>query len=233
MRGAVDAGGPDGLGIIGGARLTNEAAYAWTKLAKGVLGTDNVDAQLADGLPARFVASVPRATIDAACRPGGTVVVLAPDLKEELPVLFLRLRHAAVEDGVRIIELAPRTGGVTPLAAASLRHRPGEVAEAVRALVGQPTQGKDAGGVDAAALATARQLLAEADGPVTLVLGRPSVAEAAEFVVEAAGALLDARPDTAVLSALRRGNVHGAIDLGMAPGLLPLVGLDSCIGCIH
>ena len=40
---------------LGGARLTNEAAYAWAKLAKGVIGTDNVDAQLGDGLPADVV----------------------------------------------------------------------------------------------------------------------------------------------------------------------------------
>ena len=31
------------MGVLGGARLTNEDAYAWAKLAKGVLGTDNVD----------------------------------------------------------------------------------------------------------------------------------------------------------------------------------------------
>ena len=42
--------------VMGGARLTNEGAYAWAKLAKGVLGTDSVDAQLGDGLPAELVA---------------------------------------------------------------------------------------------------------------------------------------------------------------------------------
>ena len=43
---------PGAVGVIGGARLANEDAYAWAKLAKGVLGTDNVDCQLGDGLPA-------------------------------------------------------------------------------------------------------------------------------------------------------------------------------------
>src|SRR5690606_28954748 len=87
---------PARVGVIGGARLTNEDAYAWAKLAKGVVGTDNVDAQLADGLPAEVVLGLPRATIDDACRPGGTVLVIGPDVKEELPVLFLRLRHAEI-----------------------------------------------------------------------------------------------------------------------------------------
>ena len=77
--------------MIGGARLTNEDAYAWAKLAKGVIGTDSVDAQLGDGLPAELVLGLPRATIDEACA-AACVVVLAGDLREELPVLFLRLR---------------------------------------------------------------------------------------------------------------------------------------------
>ena len=55
------------MAVIGGARLTNESAYAWAKLAKGIIGTDSVDAQLGDGLPADLVLGLPRATIDAAC----------------------------------------------------------------------------------------------------------------------------------------------------------------------
>ena len=52
IRDAVDAGGPGAVAVLGGARGTNEDAYAWAKLAKGVIGTDHVDAQLGDGLPA-------------------------------------------------------------------------------------------------------------------------------------------------------------------------------------
>ncbi len=83
--------GPEAIGVLGGARLSNEDAYAWAKLAKAVIGTDSVDAQLGDGLPAEVVLGLPRATIDEACA-AACVVVLAGDLREELPVLFLRLR---------------------------------------------------------------------------------------------------------------------------------------------
>ena len=106
---ALGAASSDRIAVLGGARLTNESAYAWAKLAKGVLGTDNVDAQLGDGLPAEVVLGLPRATIDEVCAPGGTVLLLAPDLKEELPVLFLRLRHAVTRDGVKVVELATHT----------------------------------------------------------------------------------------------------------------------------
>ena len=99
--------GAESIGVIGGARLTNEDAYAWAKLAKGVIGTDSVDAQLGDGLPAELVLGLPRATIDEACS-ASCVIVIAGDLYDELPVLYLRLRGAAEESGLPIVEMTPQ-----------------------------------------------------------------------------------------------------------------------------
>jgi NADH-quinone oxidoreductase subunit G len=215
---AIRDASPERVGVIGGARLTNEDAYAWAKLVKGVIGSDNVDAQLGDGLPAEVVLGLPRATIDDTCAKGGTVLVLAPDLKEELPVLFLRLRHAVVNDGVAVVEVAPRRTSVSALAAATLLHRPGTAGEVVEALLGGSAD-REVGGLEPDALASAARLL-EA-GPVTVILGRPSVGESADAMVAAANAIHAAHPDVRFLSALRRGNVHGALDMGLAPGILP------------
>ena len=98
IREGIDRSGPEGLAVIGGARLTNEDQYAWAKLTKGLLGSDNIDAQLGDGLPAEAVLGLPRARIDDACRPGGTVLVLA-DIKEELPILFCGCARRAQRRG--------------------------------------------------------------------------------------------------------------------------------------
>ena len=215
----LDRSGPGGFGVIGGSRLTNESQYAWTKLAKGVVGSDHVDAQLGDGLPAEVVLGLPRATIDEACAPGGTVLVLGPDVKEELPVLFLRLRHAVRNDGVRIVELAStRTGVADELVTESLRYRPGHALPVVRALLAGDAD-DDVGGVAPESLRAAAALMAE--GPVTVLLGRANLAESSRSIAAAAAAIHHARPDVRFLSALRRSNVHGALELGMAPGLLP------------
>ena len=206
------------VAVLGGARLTNESAYAWAKLAKGVIGTDHVDAQMGDGLPAELLLGLPRATIDEACAPGGTVLVLAPDLKEELPVLFLRLRHAVTRDNARVVEVAPRRSSVSELAAMSLLHLPGAASDVVAAiLAGSSAQA--VGGIEPDAIAAAGALLAA--GPVTVILGRPSVGESADAMVAAAAAIHAAHPEVRFLSALRRGNVHGALDMGLTPGLLP------------
>jgi NADH-quinone oxidoreductase subunit G len=208
------------VALLGGARLTNEAAYAFARLAKGVLGTDHVDAQLGDGLPADLVLSLPRATIDEACH-ADLVLTLTGDLREELPVLFLRLRHAAIEGETRIVELAGRPTALSPLAT-SLALRPGDAPAMARALVGTGELPNHPEGPAAAAelIEQAKALVAGA-GTVVVVVGRPSLAESAAVVAEAAAVLADALPTATFLPALRRGNVMGALDMGLAPGLLP------------
>src|SRR5204863_73424 len=87
--------------------------------------------------------------------------LLAPDLKEELPVLYLRVRDAVVNDGLRVIEVSTHDTGMTRYATESIRYAPGEAADAIRDL--------------------------RLDGSVVCILGRPSVAESAHGVVAAAG----------------------------------------------
>lgn len=216
IRRALDDHGPAAVGFIGGARLPNEDAYAWGKLARAVVGTDNVDCQLGDGLPAEVVLGLPRATIDEACS-AGAVVLLAPDLREELPVLYLRLRQAAVDRGVPLIEITPAATSLSRHAAVRLGYRPGEVALLARALV-TDTHG-DVAGVPAAHIEAARRLLERA-GDVVVVAGRPSLTESAGSVAEALVSLAGL-PGARFLPALRRANVHGALDMGLAPGVLP------------
>jgi len=127
--------GPASIAVLGGARLTNEAQYAWARLAKSVLETDNVDAQLGDGLPADTVAAMPRATIAETCAKGNTIVLMSGDPKEELGSLYLRLRHAVVHDGATLIELTPNVTGLSRYATHSVRVRPGDIGMVADALV--------------------------------------------------------------------------------------------------
>ena len=65
-RSCASADHADGVGAIGGAALTNEGAFAWERFLRGVLGTENIDAQYGDGLDAALLQACPRATIDDA-----------------------------------------------------------------------------------------------------------------------------------------------------------------------
>jgi NADH-quinone oxidoreductase subunit G len=214
LRNALAAGGAASVGVLGGARGTNEDAYVWSRFAKGVLRTDNVDAQLGDGLPAEVALGLPHATIADLDRARG-IVVLGIDLKEELPVLYLRARRAAEELGVPIVELSATETGLARYAT-TVRYAPGEQTEVaqrfVAALGGAPAGDTD---IDAAAAA-----LAGREGNIVVIVGRANLAERADATV-AAIAELASLDSARFLVALRRGNVRGALDLGLAPGFLP------------
>lgn len=188
---------PGSVAILGGARGTNEDAFMWAQLADA-LGVTMRDAQLDDGLPVGIY-SYPQATIDDACS-AATVVLIAPDLKEELPVLHIRLRDAAMKKRIRIIEVSATESGLTPLAWRSVRTESGTTAAAVQSLLSDT--------------AVAAQL---ASGPVVVVAGRGNLAESASHVMAAVDSVVSASSSATVLPALRRGNVRGALSVGLAP----------------
>ncbi|MGB7877673.1 MAG: 2Fe-2S iron-sulfur cluster-binding protein, partial [Ilumatobacteraceae bacterium] len=194
---ALAAGGPESVAVLGGARGTNEDAYSWAQLADAI-GTPYRDAQLGDGLPVDIL-GLERATIDDAAN-AATVILLGPDLKEELPVLYLRLRDAAEKRRSRIIEFSTFDTGMTPYAWNSVRYEPGAQQAAV-----------------AKALADSDIAEQIGSGDVVIVAGRPNLAESADATMAALRTLLDQIPAAKVLPALRRGNVVGALSLGLAP----------------
>jgi NADH-quinone oxidoreductase subunit G len=200
----------DTVALLGGARSTNESAFAWAKLADA-LGVHYRDAQFGDGLPAE-VLGLPRATIaDAAA--AATVVLVGPDLKEELPVLYLRLREAA-RSGTRIIEFASQDSGLTRYAWKSVRHAPGMGPSEIAATLAEPE--------------VSEQL---ASGDVVVVAGRANLAVSEANAMACVRAALDAVPGASVLPALRRGNVVGALQLGLAPADHDHDGLGTLRAC--
>ena len=223
---SASAASPDGVGAIGGAALTNEAQYQWARLLKGVVRTDNVDAQLGDGLDPVLVAGLPRATIDDAASARVTIV-MAGDLHDELPVLFLRLREAALAKSTVLVELTATSTRLTPACHASLRVRPGDAPDVVAALLGDADASRrlasnpEGTSIDPLQLDLASATLSSDGEGVVVVVGRPNVAESSLVMEAAIRRLARALPRARFLVGLRRGNVAGAIDLGLAPGLLP------------
>ncbi len=197
VKSAVDKSGPDSIAFVGGARGTNEGAFAWARLADAI-GANYRDAQMGDGLPVE-VLGLRRATISQAAN-ASTIILVAPDLKEELPVLYLRLRDAAERRGARIIEFAATNSGLSRYAWRSFRHGPGGGPDEIAKAFADP--------------AVAAQL---ASGDVVVVAGRGNLAESEAVALASLQAVLDAVPHASVLPALRRGNVVGALQLGLAP----------------
>ncbi len=195
---AKAAAGPGSIAVLGGARGTNEDAYAWARLAKDVIGTPHVYPQMGDGALINLL-GFDRATIDEAAN-APTIILIAPDLKEELPVLYLRLRDAAQKRRSRIIEFAQKRSGLSGQAWRTIEYEAGNITHAINAAANDP--------------AIATQI---AKGNVVVVAGRANLAEHPREVTNGVVAALQLAPGAKVLPALRRGNIVGAIEMGLTP----------------
>src|ERR1044071_1176646 len=116
------------MAVICASRGPNEDAYAWARLAHDVIGTPHVYPQMGDGAQINLL-GFDRATIDEAAN-AATVILIAPDLKEELPVLHLRLRDAAQKRRSRIIEFAQKRSGLTAHAWKTIEYEAGNITRA-------------------------------------------------------------------------------------------------------
>ena len=206
---------PDAVGVLGGGSLTNEGAYAFARVAREVIGTSHLDAQFDDGVRASLVSSLPVATIDDAVN-ARVVVTLTHDLRQSLPVLYLRLRAAARRG--TLVQISSGPDALAPLARHRVSVRPGEVASVVSGIL-------ESKGVAGTALSDAealqiRDLLGDGEG-VVIVAGRANPTEDPFLVEDALARIRDALPRARFVTTLARSNARGAMDMGLAPDVGP------------
>ena len=101
------------IGVLTGGRLTLEDAYAYSKFARGVLGTNTIDfrarphsAEEADFLAA-VVAGSGRGVTYADLETASSVLLVCLEPEEEAGAIFLRLRKAWRKRGLASWTLAP------------------------------------------------------------------------------------------------------------------------------
>ena len=138
LRGIRHAFGPEAIGVIGGARLTDDEAVLLDRVFGRIIGTRNIDHRSAArrgrgpvtelaGLP------IPIAETEAA----DAFVLVAFDPTEELPVLWLRMRKA-VRRGAKVLIVSPRPIEAERDAVAVIRCAPGGEAAALAELRADP-----------------------------------------------------------------------------------------------
>lgn len=194
-------------GVLVGGRVTLEDAYAYSKFARIMLDSNDIDfrarphsGEEADFLAAR-VAGKPLEVSYADLESAPVVLLVGLEPEEEAPIVFLRLRKAARKRGLRVFAVAPfATRGLTKMSGTLLQTAPGAEASAL--------DGLSAGEVG--------DLLA-GPGAVIMVGERlaatPGALSAAARLADATGARLAWVP--------RRAGERGALEAGALPGLLP------------
>jgi NADH-quinone oxidoreductase subunit G len=227
-QGLAAARADGGAGVLVGGRVTVEDAYAYSKFARTVLGTNDVDfrARPLSAEETEFLASRVAGRRDvsyADLERAASVLLVALEPEEESPILFLRLRKANRKNKTAVYAVAPfATRGLEKMAGSLITAAPGTEAEVLRALAARRRSGAGTA-ADAAAEAPAGvdPLVAASDAlgadSVILVGERlatvPGGLSAAAALAEATGARLAWVP--------RRAGERGALDVGALPSLLP------------
>jgi predicted molibdopterin-dependent oxidoreductase YjgC len=122
LSGAADTFGPNAVGAIGSAKLSNEAAYLLQRLVRSLVGTNNVDhkggsAVLADPRGLSSIRDVEKADV---------IVLAGVDLAEEQPVLDLFIRRAARRQGTKLVIFHSRQIEDTRYPGAYVPYLPGQ-----------------------------------------------------------------------------------------------------------
>jgi NADH-quinone oxidoreductase subunit G len=200
-----------GVGVLVGGHLTDQDAYALQKLARVALGTNNVDARAwpeDEGGAAAAAQVAGRGPDDGVpsyrdLEAARAVVVVDLDPHEESPILWLRLRKAALRRGVPVVAVGSRPGRLAEFATV-VATRPGGQAEALERL----GRGEGEAG---------RLLTREGEGEVVVLAGWRGGTTGGL----AAAARLAAGLDGRFAWVPRRAGDRGALDVGARPGLLP------------
>ncbi|GAC1361358.1 MAG: hypothetical protein NVSMB32_00210 [Actinomycetota bacterium] len=222
LRSTIERYGPEAVGFIGGSHATNEDLYAAHLLFREAVGTPNLDFRTFDATfdygafgEHGVVGSTARISdLDKA----QTILWFGADPKEELPVLYLRLRQA-VRKGAKLLVAHPRRISLCEFGT-HLAFTPGREAELVRALA-TGSSGADCGVGGEAMMAAGRAL---SDERIVLCAGPQSpgahVPEALRaFAAWAAG--LEQTGRASLLLCVPNANSQGALDFGIYPGLGP------------
>ncbi len=159
------------VGIIAGGHLTTEDAFAVSRFARGVLKSNDIDSRIQDaGTPYERLIQLGGAAGSTATisdlDSAGTIVWVGPDPKEALPVLYLRLRGAVLDNRARLVVVSVRRNSLDDVATKVVRCEPEGEAQALTALTdlegpvvvcwGPSSPGRDEGPVLDAVIAVAK-----------------------------------------------------------------------------
>ena len=199
----------DQVGFLPGGRLSFEDAWAWSKFARSVVGSDSIDMRSRShseeerSFLAAHVAGSGLGVTYSQLESAGQVLLVGLEPEDGCGAIFLRMRKATRKGKLRVASLAPMTSrGLAKLSGELLRCAPGtevEVAAEIRE-----------GGEFA-------DLASRLDGGVILVGERASRTPGLLSEV----VRLAERTHCRIQWVPRRAGERGGVEAGLLPGLLP------------
>jgi predicted molibdopterin-dependent oxidoreductase YjgC len=234
--------GPDSIGFLASPFASNEENYLLSKIARAIVGTNNVDSSA--GPVARAAADAMRAAFGSEVLPtdgtrvakSKTLLVVGHDIESSHNIYSLRAKDAAVYGKAKVVVVSSMHGELNDFSAAWVQPKPGNEAAVVAALA-EALDGKDAsagrsllsGDAQAAfdrAVAILQAAKEDAGKPFTAVVALSNYAPAETSAIVGATAniamsLAGADAAKSLLVLPQEANVWGMRDVGGTPELLP------------
>jgi len=131
LKAVIDKHGPDSVGVLSSAKVTNEENFIMSKFARAVIGTNNIDhcarlchASTITGLIPTFGSGAMTNSIgDIKCSEAS--IIIGSNTTEAHPVIGYEIIKNVIENGLKLIVIDPRTIPITKYAAIHLKQKPG------------------------------------------------------------------------------------------------------------
>lgn len=124
--------GPDSIGLLSSAKCTNEENYLVNKLARQVIGTNNIDhcarlchSSTVAGLAASFGSGAMSNTMRDVAEQAAAIFIIGSNTTEQHPVFGTMLRQAVHQRGAKLVVADPRKIDITEFADLHIRQNSG------------------------------------------------------------------------------------------------------------
>jgi NADH-quinone oxidoreductase subunit G len=120
--------------VLAGSENSNEDLFALKQLFTDVIGSPNLDYRTTADLSARPAKRCATSLVDIEHRP--TILVFGTSLADELPIVYLRVRKAAIRHGAKVVVASTTKTDVDGFAHAAIHYESGQEGDVVAALGG-------------------------------------------------------------------------------------------------
>ncbi len=142
LRAARDQHAPAGIGLLASGKCLNEENYLMNKLARQVLGTNNIDCvdhahrlSVVDGVESALGLHAQSNTLEDVAEEAKSILLIGSNTTEQHPIFGVRLRLAVLRRGCKLVVAHPEFINMSEYAALRLVHKPGTEAALVNALI--------------------------------------------------------------------------------------------------
>lgn len=142
LRNARDKYGPNSIGLLASGKCLNEENYLMNKLARQVLGTNNIDCcdhashpSPVDGLETVLGFATQSNSLEDVALQAKSIFVIGSNTTEQQPIFGVKLRQAVLKRGCKLVVAHPDFINMAEYATVRLVHKPGTETTLVNGLI--------------------------------------------------------------------------------------------------